>query len=712
MMGHLLTGRKPAAGVYGKPVRLTVEVALQGKAETGRVLARGQRAFEIEREGVRQSHEVKARGIDDSGASGDGPLRSRTGDWQPSLWERARQKWSDLVDRFVRGEAGRALTHELLPSSTTVMKALGMPDLPVRIGTHALDSLYNHGVTPSQLKRVPGELADPRMVMIWSWGKGDSSLNFVTGMKDAKGEPLVVAIRPNAGRVQGPHHWVATVTPMQPASMLRAVREGAALFVGDGEIAGVGAKDLSDALRFAKEKRGKEARELRQSFARSDSLPNLVQGVVYQKTLDTARGKADSIDGRAPADGGAKSLRMSMGDGADSSPLDKATMERAASTIKQAIKEAGAFVGKPLENLHTGLKATVSLTNLGKMTSGKAVAKSVSTEDHALAVANADKLFENAELDHSHPDKHGELTIAAIHRYVAPMVNAHGEVIPVKLTVKETTGPKQPNPIYSIEALETENPPSALSRGHPDDTGMPPQAGLNSSVQQTLDAMRQALAAQGDAKPLFMRAGNADPGYPDMRPAHPAADQPKARGELQAEVTGSLEPTKVEVFAREAKWTVKNLADQIVLKTGLTTDVIRRAATMMPSARRFHDLILHAEAKREAAGKAVTDAVYKFSRLERAAQGKVQAYLHETATGREWGYEPEHLGDGQKVQVSAAMAAKFDALGKAGQDVVRQIFRHGCHPPLKTLRCHEHRSVFLSRRGLRPGSSIRTGRAC
>ncbi|MDR0378816.1 MAG: hypothetical protein LBI62_02530, partial [Candidatus Accumulibacter sp.] len=138
--------------------------------------------------------------------------------------------------------------------------------------------------------------------------------------------------------------------------------------------------------------------------------------------------------------------------------VQSATPERAARTLAEAREQAKAFVGKTLENRATGRRGTVSGNNLAKMTSDSAMRKSTSPESHMLAVANADKLFENAALDHSHADKKGTSTIAEIHRFVAPMLMPDGEVLAVKLTVKETTGPNEPNPIYSIEALDVEKP--------------------------------------------------------------------------------------------------------------------------------------------------------------------------------------------------------------------------------------------------------------
>lgn len=181
--------------------------------------------------------------------------------------------------------------------------------------------------------------------------------------------------------------------------------------------------------------------------------------------------------------------------------------DRKASTLEQAREQARSFVGLPLINAATGLVATVSNTNLGKMTSQKAGDKSVTMGDHSLAIANLDKLFSSALLDNSHPDRKGEPTIKAIHRFAAPMIGTNGNVLLVKMTVKETTGPKEPNPIYSVEAMEIENPPSVLSRGNPDETGISPQAGVSESVLDMVQGVKAALKVvdADDARISFQR---------------------------------------------------------------------------------------------------------------------------------------------------------------------------------------------------------------
>ena len=185
--------------------------------------------------------------------------------------------------------------------------------------------------------------------------------------------------------------------------------------------------------------------------------------------------------------------------------LAQATMQREAYTLEDARSIARReFVGHKLTNAATGQKATLSASNLRKMTSEKAHKKSANARAHAMAVANADALFEAALLDHSHEDKNGEPTIAAIHRFVAPMV-FDGRVFAVKMTVKETTSEKNPNPIYSIEAIDVENPPSVLSRAEPDATGIRPQAGFSEKVLERLAEVKRALSDPASRRTDFAR---------------------------------------------------------------------------------------------------------------------------------------------------------------------------------------------------------------
>ncbi|MCS4292736.1 hypothetical protein M2375_000942 [Comamonas sp. BIGb0152] len=117
---------------------------------------------------------------------------------------------------------------------------------------------------------------------------------------------------------------------------------------------------------------------------------------------------------------------------------------------RQAVKE---FQGSQLTNTSTGMTAVLARNSLDKMLSGKAVSKSETPATHAMAVANADSLFERAILGWSKADRAGDPNIRAIHRFFAPL-DVNGRTKLVKLTVKESVSEDRQNPLYTIEAVE------------------------------------------------------------------------------------------------------------------------------------------------------------------------------------------------------------------------------------------------------------------
>jgi len=137
--------------------------------------------------------------------------------------------------------------------------------------------------------------------------------------------------------------------------------------------------------------------------------------------------------------------------------LEMATVPRSAKTLAEARAIVRAFPDRDFVNSSTGLRATISLTNLTKMVSESAVRKSVSPAVHAQAVANVDVLFERALHEGAYPDRHNDPNIAAIHRFYAPMLS-DGGLLQVKLTVKELKRADQGNRVYSVEAMEIQEP--------------------------------------------------------------------------------------------------------------------------------------------------------------------------------------------------------------------------------------------------------------
>ncbi|XHR29915.1 MAG: hypothetical protein ACFUZC_05040 [Chthoniobacteraceae bacterium] len=137
--------------------------------------------------------------------------------------------------------------------------------------------------------------------------------------------------------------------------------------------------------------------------------------------------------------------------------LAQAKMPRKASTLVEAKNEAKQLVNRPLPNETYGMTATVSGNTVAKMGSESAAGKSYSVSAHALAMANLDTLFLHARREEPAPDRAGDPNIKSIQRFFAPML-WNGQVLKVKLTVKEFARPSEGNRIYSVEAMEIEKP--------------------------------------------------------------------------------------------------------------------------------------------------------------------------------------------------------------------------------------------------------------
>jgi hypothetical protein len=176
----------------------------------------------------------------------------------------------------------------------------------------------------------------------------------------------------------------------------------------------------------------------------------------------------EAVDPRAPP------LPASVRAGRDRAPslreqigswLRTMKPERNAASITEAEAAFRVFIGRPIRNNATGARATVSKSTRDKIMSGSAAGRSVRSRDHFLAAANLDRLFERALPLRSSADLRGEPTIEGIHRFVAPMQTPDGGVA-VTMLVKQTSHPRQPNPLYTIEAFDilppTEIPLSAL----------------------------------------------------------------------------------------------------------------------------------------------------------------------------------------------------------------------------------------------------------
>lgn len=184
------------------------------------------------------------------------------------------EQWAGVVDAFLDKTLDRTKAHTLFPSTPASMQVLGLPDLPVMIGKHALD-YANIRLTSQEMKALPEMMADPQLVYLHEGADGELSLNFVLDSGGYNGAN-VVALHPNrTGKGEREVHYVATLMNIRPESIAREVREGRGMYQGE-----VNAPVIKAAFQEAKRKSGRESAGLRElmsrRFGRSATLPRIM----------------------------------------------------------------------------------------------------------------------------------------------------------------------------------------------------------------------------------------------------------------------------------------------------------------------------------------------------------------------------------------------------------------------------------------------------
>ncbi|WP_121022880.1 LPD3 domain-containing protein, partial [Helicobacter vulpis] len=179
---------------------------------------------------------------------------------------------------------------------------------------------------------------------------------------------------------------------------------------------------------------------------------NQLNQLVQRTDFDNAtKALIREIEGGLPPDDGGKSFEYKTEGTKDIKDLRTELRQSLVPILNQDIK-----------NKETGVVARISRKGLDKISSTKALNKSLANgftkEEHFRVGANIKALFENARLRQTHEDYKGRRDIKAVHRYFVG-ININGKKAEVKITIRENL--QQGHKIYSIE-LEELNP---LPRG-------------------------------------------------------------------------------------------------------------------------------------------------------------------------------------------------------------------------------------------------------
>ncbi|MBT0755170.1 LPD3 domain-containing protein [Campylobacter upsaliensis] len=120
-----------------------------------------------------------------------------------------------------------------------------------------------------------------------------------------------------------------------------------------------------------------------------------------------------------------------------------------------------ALVGKNITNQNDGRIASISRKNIMKMTSDKAIQKSVNNgftpQDHFKAVQDIESLYQGAVLKETHADRKSNNPNVFIHRYTADF-NGNNALITIKESLDSNS---KGNKIYTLELETLELKPSA-----------------------------------------------------------------------------------------------------------------------------------------------------------------------------------------------------------------------------------------------------------
>jgi hypothetical protein len=195
-------------------------------------------------------------------------------------------------------------------------------------------------------------------------------------------------------------------------------------------------------------------RELRKDL--SDNLTPAVKRYLDSLISDPASDAPPQAWNDYFKPGKASALRMDDG---EASPNRQAgTISEAQEIIRGLIKTNNSFTNKP-----TGITAFVSNNAISKLGFLKEAERVYSPAVHARAVANIDRLFENAQIHTAHKDKRGDTNIKQIHRF-GTVMEYGGEFYPVKITVKEFSNRTDKNQLYAVEAISVEEIKKSAAR--------------------------------------------------------------------------------------------------------------------------------------------------------------------------------------------------------------------------------------------------------
>jgi hypothetical protein len=201
--------------------------------------------------------------------------------------------------------------------------------------------------------------------------------------------------------------------------------------------------------------------------------------------------------------------------------------------------------------------------------------------------------------------------------------------------------------------------------------------GLFNKLKSFFDAIRQAFGAR-NPEDIFRSIESGEMGTRDRVTGSFSSQDIKARSAAIDKLPESLKPVAHGILD-----TLSDFKDRAISRVAFTEDLAARAKQIVPSAIKYvKDMTAKAQEYRghEADYQKTLDSFQALKpELQKVGDGTVNGVIQAMNNEKKWGFEPEFLTkrttNPLSVAVDPAMAAKFNALPKEAQDVVKEVFR-------------------------------------
>lgn len=594
-------------------------------------------------------------------------------------------QWKQAITDWVSGKTDRTTSPVVFSSTPASLQDLGLPNLTVRAaGSHFIeDSLFNHGVKPSQLADIAKDIADPVAVFVVEESNGNPSINILT-RQFAGGGQLVVALRPNVGSPTGVAHMSMTVFKRPASKIAEYATKGQMVYQGDTKEM---SPELAKAVAEAKKKFGQTTVNLSAMFNGKSSgstrgINPTVAAIYSAARTGTLKYKTDLV--KLIDEGKAEFSKANGGEGSSVSELTSVLKDLTGRTANPKVKIVQSVDDlTPAERAAAEADAGQSLsmdewgTVQGFVVGGKSylIADNIPKgAERAVfmhevgAHMGLEKLLSNAQL--------GRL-VSQLKKWAAANDNSQESKLAKQALerVQEAGTDASQQDIEHLayfieEAVKAGIDPTAAKYNSDLARWFRSLWAAFSSALRSLGLNPEKLSAQ-DIVDLAYGAAHIE-----LNSSEQVIDEVGADPE-RVKFSKTLADRVDNVNGKQALDDTTHFLKKIGRSMEFLNDAIDRAKAVLPSAQVWYDAFQRTQsAKNKMERKAEDIAAMAEEAVKNAERYKiVNKFIGDSTFEQKWGYQPAWMKE--KVQVDSAMAAKWRALTHAEQKLADAVFKHG-----------------------------------